>query len=103
MAAVREHDDRAEVVGRLHGFLQRFGQIRRCQGVILGIRGRLDAERGIFHYMGFFQGIRAMAFEQFPDIRRAGNDVLGGDFHVLGLHGARTVFQDGDLGLFLRL
>ena len=100
MAAVREHDDRAEIVGRLNGFLQRLGQVRTCQRVIRGIRGGLDAERGILYHMGFFQGIRAVAFEQFPDIGRAGDNVLGSDFHVLGFHGARTVFQDGDLGLF---
>ena len=52
--------------------------------------------------MRVFQGFRAVALDQLLRVGRAGNDVLGGDFHVLRFHGAGAVLQDGDLGLLLR-
>ena len=54
------------------------------------------------HHVRVFQGFRAVALDQLLRVGRAGNDVLGGDFHVLRFHGAGAVLQDGDLGLLLR-
>ena len=102
MAAVREHDDRPEVVGGLHGVLQRLGQVCAGHGIIRRVRRRWRAEGGVFHYMRVFEGFRTVALEQFLHVGRACDDMLGGDFNILRFHGAGAVLQNGNLGFFLR-